>query len=485
MATAKQIRRAYIQGGYKNSYKPTEVYRRPKNGEYLTNYREFYPSYPKAKPSTPVRPFTRERTPAIKKGPMVFETAQRSDFIPLPISKRNKASVTVFKNSEKPLLSGDMDIKTTYNETFKHNKLKYKPVTITKPEARAVTSYDNRRKFVPLTTHAEEFKPRKIDRQSCYSDPPCYTGSILYPDRHLSHFSTTTSDAFKQLPGERARRVQASKDNLAIEGDFYHNTSYKNNFTPHQLELAHIKPVEKKVMITKTKQPRHKFDAITQSKDDFKAYRDSRPPKPITPPPSTLQLFEGEKSEFITANADSYRGWDTSKHTRIPPAKIAEPDYKPPIDKFENLTTSKSHYQPIKEHENYKPVMFKPVPKAESVNRKFDYQTTQNVEFKPYLIDPKERPKNYKIIDIYNPTLEKFDSTTTTRDTYKSFAKASKASAWKPPTQDHRSHQPFIDHTEYRQSFHEKQSEPWPPTKFVQQYLQYHRGQDKSAENTN
>ena len=235
-----------LYSGYKSTYKPREVYRRSK-GEYLTNYREFYPSYPFAKPSTPARPFTRQRTPAAEKGPMVFETAHRSDFIPLPLSKRNKATATTFQSSQQPFPPGGLEANTTYKETFKPNQLQYKPITIKKPVAqRASTSYDNRRKFVPITTHAEDFKPLKIDRQSCFADPPCFTDSILYPDRHLSHFSTTTSEAFRQLPGEKAQRIQASKDNITIEGDFHHNTSYKNTFIPHQLELGRIKPIEKK-----------------------------------------------------------------------------------------------------------------------------------------------------------------------------------------------------------------------------------------------
>lgn len=178
---------------------------------------------------------------------MEFETAHRSDFIPLPLSKRDKATVATFRSSQQPFPAGGMEVNTTYKETFKPNRIEYKPVTMKKPVAqRASTSYDNRRKFIPTTTHAEEFKPRKIDRQSCFTDPPCFTGSILYPDRHLSQFSTTTGEAFRQLPGEKAQRIQASKDNLTIEGDFHHNTSYKNTFIPHQLELARIKPIEKK-----------------------------------------------------------------------------------------------------------------------------------------------------------------------------------------------------------------------------------------------
>lgn len=194
-----------------------------------------------------------------------------------------------------------------------------------------------------------------------------------------------------------------------------------------------------------------------------------------------MQLFEGNNTDFTTANTDTYRGWDTSKHRRAAPAKISEPDYKPPVEKFENLTTTRSHFQPIKEHINYKPVKIMPVPKTEINNRKFDYRTTQSMEFKPYSINPMDRPKNYKIVDVYIPTAEKFDGTTTTKANFKNFANTDKMSPWKPPTQDHRSREPFIDDTEYRKSFFEKKVEPWPPTEFVQEYLRYHQPKDKNT----
>lgn len=273
-------------------------------------------------------------------------------------------------------------------------------------------------KFQSATTHNQTFTEKVPNPQAPFGELPCYTGSILYPDKDSKYdVKTWNQDVYR---GKFAARPEAFKPKetqvtIGIEGDHFLRTVHKDAFkTPEQEAKQEAKFQQPTLKIEK----RAKFRDDTQAKSDFPGYgaKMPLPPKACSPPPATLRLAMNNAHDFETTNKQFYKiSWDPSKIERT---KILKPDggeYVTPGVKFSTTTITKEDF---KQKEPVKMPKLRPPTRIEPSKAKLLSETAYNAQFKPYQNVPYVRYGDFHETRFYQKPVEKFhqDGSVTTQD---------------------------------------------------------------------
>ena len=273
-------------------------------------------------------------------------------------------------------------------------------------------------KFQSATTHNQTFTPKVPIPQAPFSELPCYTGGILYPDKHGKYdVKTWNQDVYrgKFAPRPDAFKPKEAQVTIGIEGDHHLTTVHKDAFKTPENDTRPEMTIRQPTLKTKK---RAKFQSDTQAKSDFPGFgaKMPLPPKPISPPPATLRLAMDNARDFETTNKQFYKiTWDPSKIERT---KLLKPDaleYVEPDTKFADTTITKEDF---KQKEAVKVTKIRPPSRIEPSKAKFFDETAYNAQFKPYSKVPYIRYGDFHERNFYHKPVVKFhtDGSVTTQD---------------------------------------------------------------------
>lgn len=280
---------------------------------------------------------------------------------------------------------GKVDGLTVYKEEF----INRGPATVPKITRPQTVIAKNESKFHSQTTHNSAFTPKKPIPQPTYGELPSFTGSILFPDPKAD-MKTTNQDVYKGRFTKVADLCRPAEDQVTIgvEGDHFHGTTHRDTYKTPEMEARRE---------TRKKQPqlnanqRAKFQSDTQFKSDFPGYggKMPNPPKPIPPPPETVNLAMNNNRHFSTTNNEFYKiNWDPKT---IGKTKILKPDggtYNKPVEKMETKTQAMRDFT---QKEPVKMPQIRPATRTEPSKSKFHDETAYKSQFKHYRTVPFQR----------------------------------------------------------------------------------------------
>lgn len=307
---------------------------------------------------------------------------------------------------------GKVDGLTVYKEEF----INRGPATVPKITRPQTVIAKNDSKFQSQTTHNSTFTPKKPIPQQIYGELPSFTGSILFPDPKAD-MKTTNQDVYK---GRFAKVADLCKPaeaqvTIGIEGDHFHGTTHRDTFKTPEMEGR--REARKRQPQLKANQ-RAKFQSQTQFKSDFPGYggKMPNPPKPITPPPETVNLAMNNNRHFSTTNNEFYKIiWDPKTIGRT---KILKPDgeaYSKPLTKMETKTQAMRDFT---QKEPVKMPQIRPPTRTEPSKSKFFDETAYKSQFKHYRTAPFQRYGDLHESAFYLKPVTKFyqDGSVTMQD---------------------------------------------------------------------
>lgn len=247
----------------------------------------------------------------------------------------------------------------------------------------------NTTKFHDQTTHNTTFTPKNPLPQTTYGELPSFTGSILFPDPK-ENIKTTNQEVYK---GKYAKVADLCKPaqaqvTIGIEGDYSHGTTHRDTFKTPQNEGRQPPRIRNPNLKTDA---RAKFQSETQFRSDFPGYggKMPRPPRPIEPPPETVNLAMSKDRAFKTTNDEFFKiSWDPKTIGRT---QILKPDagiYQTPQIKMETVTQSMNDFT---QKEPVKMPHIRPQTRTEPSKIKFRDETAYKSQFKPYGTVPFQR----------------------------------------------------------------------------------------------
>ncbi|KAK2561342.1 hypothetical protein P5673_015840 [Acropora cervicornis] len=435
------------QGCMKNSHKVKAVFQRPGMSDVKTDYQQTYTLHEDTMPRNPRKPLPRLRNP--NPPPMDFRTVQRMDFIerkpePLQFHKATEE----YKTPEEKI-----DGKTVYAQDFV-DRGPTEVVKITRPQT---IVQNGNLKFQSATTHKQTFTPKIPSPQVPFAERPCFTGSILYPDKESKYdVKTWNQDVYR---GKFAARPEAFKPKeaqitIGTEGDHLLTTVHKAEFTkPEQGGRREVK-VQKPTLKT---EKRSKFRGDTQAKSDFPGFGTKMPlpPKPCSPPPATLRLAMNNSQDFETTNKEFYKiSWDPSKMERTKILKPESGEYVQPEVKFASTTITKEDF---KKRETARMPKIRPPSRIEPSKAKFFSETAYSAQFKPYKKVPFVRYGDFHETNFYQKPVVKFyqDGSVTAQD-FKGAEGGRPRTTMKPEEKLEKINEKMTGHTSYSEAYSRK-----------------------------
>jgi len=435
------------EGCTKDSHKMKSVFKRPGMSEVKTDYQQTYMFHEGAKPRNARKPLPRLRNP--NPPPMDFRTVQRLDFIerkpdPQGICK----AVDEYKRPEEKI-----DGKTVYARDFV-DRGPPEIVKVTRPQT---VTQNKGLKFQSETTHNKTFTAKVPSPQAPFGELPCYTGSILYPDKDGKYdVKTWNQDVYR---GRFAARPEAFKPKeaqvtIGTEGDHFLRTVHKDEFKTPEYEARQEAKVRQPILKT---EKRSKFRDDTQAKSDFPGFgaKMPLPPKPISPPPATLRLAMNNNLDFETTNKQFYKiTWDPNKIERTKILKPDDGEYVSPETKFASTTVTKEDF---KQKEAVRMPKIRPPSRIEPSKAKFFDETAYNAQFKPYKKVPFVKYGDFHEASFYQKPVEKFhqDGSVTTQD-FKGAEGGRPRTCMKPEAKLEKANEKMSDNTAYSEAFNRK-----------------------------
>ncbi|KAF6027487.1 hypothetical protein EB796_014209 [Bugula neritina] len=339
--------------------------------------------------------------------PMVFETNQRDDFIPRPISMR-KPLPPPKSNFELP--TDPLDGISYYMQDYPAKKLSTPSNFLNARQADKLKTKSNA-KFYGDTTNLEHYKQWKPVKVTPAEDPPCYTGELLYPDKETLPLSTTRQ-AFPGVYAPKPQQVKAAPNNLQVggEGDFLTTTAevYQGKFGRRADKFVPMpKPFIKKGPLMAETQNMHDYPKKTI--DRVKA---------VDPAQPTIDLKFDTNQCFDTEQRMIYQGHDALKHPVPKSFKKVPPAYERPSVPVEGLTVTHSVFTPKNFAESFVPLRAAPAGNFVRDLPKFDDRTANKDHYKNWGPKIPIRLSHADFADGYHPTEGKFDGTTTTKSTF-------------------------------------------------------------------
>lgn len=396
------------EGCTKPSHKIKGVFKRRGMSGIKSDYQHTYTLHGSNIPRNARKPLPRLRNP--NPPPMDFRTVQRMDFI-----ERKPEPLEFFKTVEEYKIPEEkIDGKTVYAQDFV-DRGATKVVKITQPKP---IIESGKLKFQSATTHNQTFTPKVPSPQAPFSEHPCYTGSILYPEKNSKYkVKTWNQDVYRGKFAVRPEAFKPKEDQvtIGIEGDHFLRTVHKDEFKTPEHETRREVKIQKPTLKT---EKRAKFRDDTQAKSDFPGFgaKMPLPPKPCSPPPATLRLAMNNAQEFETTNKQFYKiSWDPSKIERTKTLKPDDDEYVAPEVKFATTTITKDDF---KQREAVKMPKIRPPSRIEPSKAKFFSETAYSAQFKPYEKVPFIRYGDFHETNFYQKPAVKFyqDGSVTAQD---------------------------------------------------------------------
>ena len=307
---------------------------------------------------------------------------------------------------------GKVDGLTVYKEEF----INRGPGTVPKITRPQTVIAKNDSKFQSQTTHNSTFTPKKPIPQPTYGEIPSFTGSILFPDPKAD-MKTTNQDVYKGKFAKVADlcRPAEAQVTIGVEGEHFHDTTHKDTYRTPGMEVR--QEGRKRQPQLKANQ-RAKFQSETQFKRDFPGYggKMPEPPKPIPPPPETVNLAMNNNRDFLTTNNDFYQiSWDPKTIGRT---QILKPDagtYNKPAEKMETKTQAMVDFT---QKEPVRMPQIRPPTRTEPSKSKFFDETAYKSQFKHYRTIPFQRYGDLHESAFYLKPVTKFyqDGSVTMQD---------------------------------------------------------------------
>lgn len=407
----------YHKSKKENAVQPIEASKK-KNGSFPeTHYQEAFRKKPtRMRSSKRPPPSPRDPNPP----PMSFETWQRSEFF----EKENKGRTAPIKIEDsyeppKAPLDGHTEYKKEYTEKVKLPVIRNSaPASIPPKPNNVVTKKGG--KFESMTTTKEHFKPWPQQPHAIsFGELPSFTNSVLYwDDKTLPQ--STTQETFRGEFGKRPEAMKAAEGTLKPEGEMELTTTTKTTFKGAEGQRAKI--VDPKMQSFSIVAPKNKgkFNDQTQFKRDFgnNAGPQPLPPRPVTPPQSTIDLKYNNRRSFETEQRKEFRGIDVVDHPMMKSYKKDSEEYEVPKVKFETKTNQKLDYQPLDITKAYQPPPKPPQTKYVDTKPPLDCTTMFQEHFKPYNVSPRPRFGDFHEKNSYFPPTTALQTNTTTGDTY-------------------------------------------------------------------
>lgn len=344
--------------------------------------------------------------------------------------------------------------KTVYAQDF----IDRGPSTVVKIKRPQTVTQNKGLKFQSATTHSETFTAKVPSPNAPFGELPCYTGSILYPEKDRKYdVKTWNQDVYR---GKFAARPEAFKPKqsqvtIGIEGDHFLRTVHKDEFkTPG----SDARPEAKVRQPTLKTEKRVKFRDDTQAKSDFPGFGGKMPlpPKPISPPPATLRLAMNNSQDFETTNKKFYKiTWDPSKIERTKILKPDDGEYAAPDKKFATTTITKEDF---KQKEPVKVTKIRPPSKIAPSKAKFFDETAYNAQFKPHGTVPYIRYGDFHETSFYQKPAVKFhqDGSVTNQD-FKGAEGGRPRTCMKPEEKFQRGNEKISGLTAYTEAYSRKE----------------------------
>ncbi|XP_072166287.1 uncharacterized protein [Diadema setosum] len=391
--------------------------RRPVNSNRpcdLSHYQQTFTGFPGAQRRLPLIPPPTPRDPNPPK--MVFNTTQRVDFVPRGDGKK-PTKIKPTENYEPS--SAPLDGKTVYKETYPGHT-QFPEIAALRPPTRSNQHRARSAKFDPRTSHKEEFRPWDSKPSAAFGELPSFAGSILYPGDKLGELVSMTQNDFVERPIDKREMIRADVGNIHVrEGKFDHTTVHKMTYTDqgpgHKSKTA--RPSNQYPSAAR----RAKFDGLTQSKRDFAGYQSQPlPPKPCTPPPTTIRLSMDSRIDFVTEQKQEFQGVDVMTNPKPALMKKDSDKYNPPTVKFATDSSHKVDYRPIDAKDAYRQPNFRrPHTQGGMRSAKFYDQTTNKRFFRDWGAKPRIRYGDFHEANVYVKPRGKMEVESWNSSTYK------------------------------------------------------------------
>ncbi|CAD5118516.1 unnamed protein product [Dimorphilus gyrociliatus] len=352
--------------------------------------------------------------------PMTFETWQRSEFF----ERENKGRVAPIKiedSYEAP--KAPLDSNTEYTKEYTEKKIKLPDIRKSAPASippKNNVVMKKGGKFDSTTTTKEHYKhwPQQPQMLS-FGELPSFTNSVLYwDDKKLPQ--STTQETFRGEFGKRPEMVKLAGGTLKPEGEMELTTTSKTTFKGEEGKRAEM--IDPKMQSFSIVAPKNKgkFNDQTQFKRDFGKTTGPQPlpPRPVTPPPSTIDLKYNNRRSFETEQRREFKGIDVVDHPMMKSCKKESDEYETPKVKFETKTNQKLDYQPLDVAKAYQPPPKPPQTKYVDTKPPLDCTTMFQEHFKPYNVSPRPRFGDFHEKNSYLPPTASLQTSTTTGETF-------------------------------------------------------------------
>ncbi|CAF1360382.1 unnamed protein product [Rotaria magnacalcarata] len=299
-----------------------------------------------------------------------------------------------------------------------HNPVKESQLNLTEPSA-AIASQ---------TTTRAHFKSWNTAPSHAYTEIPTSAGHILFPGTDRN-FNTTSGSTFLSYPSgshvKPAVHLEHS-GNLKISGSMDLLTNYRHDYVTPELSSIKPSPAENKKGTPEEKvYTRRPMNGVSQTTYDFRPYSKQRPAAPADTEPFLSQIKIGNTYTPIEKDSQyraDYPGHNTNQHPRqqiVAPKDYHQP-YMPPMQKMDTMTITQRDFQPI-DISALPRIRLIPLKSNLSVNDSagpMENMTMSRFHYQPY--EPAISKRNYGELmpNLYIPPMEKFQGTTTTRETY-------------------------------------------------------------------
>lgn len=350
------------------------------------------------------------------KGSIDFNTIQKLEFQPPGIQPKLqpfefKDNYELSREAVSGVSSYIADFKPTGNMSFpNHVKKNSNQATMRLP----VASFNGKS---TTTEHFQDWENKS--RAKAFADPPSFVGQSLFPTNER-FFDTSTRQVHDAKKIPKKFQIKEARGTLVNEGKMDFSTSNRDTFVNYpgfEPPQPIIPTQQNEAVVSKIKiKP-----GITQNQKDFVFHPNHRPPRPADCNPYLSKvendMYPGNLFDHQTTQRIQFPGIDVRKAGVTQSFKAPVEQYRSPTEKVQGETVSMRDFKPI--DVSAVPVLkaFKRPGTLRVPAGTMETQSMSSVQFLPHEVKPHVMARDLHP-DYYCPPLQKFDSTTTTGETF-------------------------------------------------------------------